>query len=210
MRASRALLYDPFAADLSVSLVIPVETCRVLMPKCYAVFVLLFSVAAPVAAQTATPDSSLPLTPGLVRPGLWELAALRAHSDSISADHTPTPSTSEVLSRVGAGALGAGLGALGGGALGYAMLPRSDCHCDDPGLHEFLVGATVGSVAGAALAAALPAQRSRCSYGRRALYGLLGGMAGGALGFIASSDHQRVVFVPLGAGVGSGVLGAFC
>jgi len=182
----------------------------VLLPNCYAVFVLLFSVAAPLVAQTAAPDSSPTLTPGLIRPGLWERAVQRADSDSIIAIRSPRPSSSEVLGRVGAGVLGAGVGALGGGALGYAFLPERHCACEDPGLRQFLIGATVGSVAGAALTAALPAQRSRCSYGRRVLYGLLGGMAGGALGFIASSDHQRVVFVPLGAGVGSGVLGAFC
>jgi hypothetical protein len=106
--------------------------------------------------------------------------------------------------------LGAGVGALGGGALGLAFIPEGRCDCDDEGVRGFLIGASVGALAGAALAAALPAQHSRCSYGRRVVYGLLGGVAGGALGFIAPSNNARVVFAPVGTGVGAGILSALC
>jgi hypothetical protein len=110
---------------------------------------------------------------------------------------------------MGAAAIGASLGGLGAGLLGYAVLPHSDCDCDDPGLNEFLIGAAVGTVTGAALAAALPKQRSRCSYGKRVVYGLAGALAGGALGMIPHGD-ARVLFVPLGASIGAGVASAYC
>src|SRR6185437_11948556 len=53
-----------------------------------------------------------------------------------------------------------------------------------PTLTPGLIRPGFGSAPSSALTAALPAQRSRCSCGRRVLYGLLGGMAGGALGFM--------------------------
>ena len=128
-----------------------------------------------------------------------------------STDRVPasTPSTLEVLGRVAAGTAGAALGALGGGLAGYTVLPHGDCHCDDPGLREFVIGAAVGAVAGAALVAALPKQRSRCSYGRRVAYGVFGALAGGALGLVAP-ENSRAVLIPLGFGTGAGMASAFC
>lgn len=174
-----------------------------------AAFVVLLSVAAPAAAQLAVPDSAPP-TPGLLRPRLWELAARRAANDSITVDHATHLTQAHVVGRMGAGLLGAGVGALGVGALGYAFLPEGHCACEDPGLRRAFVAAAVGMVAGAALAAALPKQDSRCSYGRRVLYGVLGGVAGGALGFIAPRGNSRAFFIPVGTGVGAGVLSSLC
>lgn len=184
--------------------------------ECCTIFVVLLSVAASAAAQVPVPDST-PLTPGLLRPRLWEFAARRAANDtgsaandSMSDEHATHLTQAHVAGRMGAGLLGAGVGALGVGALGYAFLPEGHCACEDPGLRRALVAAAVGAVAGAALAAALPKQDSRCSYGRRVLYGVLGGVAGGALGFIAPNDHGRAVFIPVGAGLGAGVVSSLC
>ncbi len=177
---------------------------------------LLF--AAPLGAQTARADSTddashPPLPLALVQPTLRERVTERMAGDSIVAAPVDTPSAGEVLGRVGSSAIGATLGGLGAGLLGYAVLPHSDCNCDDPGLNEFLIGAAVGTVAGAALAAALPKQRSRCNYGKRVVYGLAGALAGavagGALGRIPHGD-ARVLFVPVGATIGAGVASAYC
>lgn len=174
---------------------------------------LALLLAPPLGAQAARSDSSgaspPPLPLALEQPTLRERVSQRMVSDSIVSAPVDTPSTGEVFGRVGAGAIGATLGGLGAGLLGYALLPHSDCHCDDPGLNEFLAGAAVGTVVGAALAAALPKQRSRCSYGRRVLYGVAGALAGGALGFIPDGDARALV-VPLGAAVGAGVASAYC
>jgi hypothetical protein len=105
--------------------------------------------------------------------------------------------------------VGAGIGGLGGGLLGFAVLGRIDCHCDDNGLRGLAIGAAVGTVTGAALAAALPKQRSSCSYGKRVVYGLAGALAGGALGMLPHGD-ARVLFVPVGATIGAGVASAYC
>jgi hypothetical protein len=173
---------------------------------------LLF--AAPLDGQVARIDSAdsspRPLPLALVQPSLRERVAQRvAGGDSIVIAPVDTPSAGEVFGRVGASAIGATLGGLGAGLLGYAVLPHSDCGCDDPGLNEFLIGAAVGTVAGAALAAALPKQRSRCSFGRRVAYGVAGALAGGAVGFIPKAD-ARVVTIPLGAAIGAGVASAYC
>jgi hypothetical protein len=123
---------------------------------------------------------------------------------------THTPSAGDVLGRVALGSSGVVLGGIGGGLLGYTVLPHSDCDCDDPGLREFVIGAAVGAAAGAALAAAIPKQRSSCNYGRRVVYGLLGAVAGGALGIVAPTDNMRALFIPLGAAIGAGTSSAFC
>jgi hypothetical protein len=179
----------------------------------YAILLSLFF-AAPIAAQTALADSAddashPPLPLALVQPTLRERVAERMAEDSVIATPVDKPSAGEVFGRVGLSAIGASLGGLGAGLLGYAVLPHSDCDCDDPGLNEFLIGAAVGTVAGAALAAALPKQRSRCSYGKRVVYGLAGALAGGALGMLPHGD-VRVLFVPVGATIGAGVASAYC
>jgi hypothetical protein len=172
---------------------------------------LLFG--APLGAQAAVADSTDDASPApplvLVQPTLRERVTERMAVDSIDPTPVDTPSAGEVFGRVGSSAIGATLGGLGAGLLGYAVLPHSDCGCDDPGLTEFLIGAAVGTVTGAALAAALPKQRSRCSYGRRVVYGLAGALAGGALGMIPHGD-ARVLFVPVGATIGAGVASAYC
>lgn len=179
------------------------------------VVLLLSSASRPLGAQAASPGASgspPPLSPptlALLRPGLREQAMRRGTADSTNRIPAARPSTLEVLGRVGAGASGAALGALAGGLAGYTLLPHSDCNCDDPGLREFVIGAAVVGVAGAALVAALPEQRSRCSYGRRAVYGVIGALAGGALGLVAPENSQAV-FIPLGAGTGAGLASAFC
>src|SRR5690606_36001164 len=119
------------------------------------------------------------------------------------------PSGGEVFGRIALASGGVIVGGLGGGLLGYQIIPHSDCNCDDPGSREFAIGAMAGLAVGAALSAAIPAQRSECSYGKRALYGFFGAVAVGALGLLPPRD-QRVVFIPLGAAVGSGLASAFC
>jgi hypothetical protein len=179
----------------------------------HAIMLSLFF-AVPLNAQTALADSTdgasrPPLPLALVQPTLRERVTERMAVDSMVPVPVNTPSAGEVLGRVGLGAVGAGLGGLGAGLLGYALIPHSDCNCDDPGLNEFLIGAAVGTVAGAALAAAIPKGRSRCSYGMRVVYGLAGALAGGALGMIPHGD-ARVLFVPVGATIGAGVASAYC
>ncbi len=159
------------------------------------------------ADSSAPPEQPLPLA--LVQQSLRERVAPRVVSDSIVIAPADTPSAGELFARVGLGAVGAGLGGLGAGLLGYALMPHSDCNCDDPGLREFVIGAAVGTVAGAALAAALPKQRSPCSYGSRVVYGVVGALAGGTLGLMAPKNG-RAVTIPLGAAIGAGVSSGFC
>jgi len=49
--------------------------------------------------------------------------------------------------KIGVGVAGALLGYLGGGLLGASIQPP--CHCDDPGLAGFVIGAPIGAVLGA-------------------------------------------------------------
>jgi hypothetical protein len=161
-----------------------------------------------VRADSSTPPSQ-PLPLALVQPSLRERVAPRIGGDSITVAPVDTPSAGEVFARVGLGAAGAGLGGLGAGLLGYAILPHNDCDCDDPGLREFVIGAAVGTVAGAALAAALPEQRNQCSYGARAVYGVVGALAGGVLGLLPRGN-ARAITIPLGAAIGAGVSSGFC
>ncbi|HET7551927.1 MAG TPA: hypothetical protein VFK04_11590 [Gemmatimonadaceae bacterium] len=179
----------------------------------FSVALLPLLAAAALHAQAVRADSSAPpsqpLPLALVQPSLRERIAPRIGSDSITVAPVDTPSAGEVFARVGLGVAGAGLGGLGAGLLGYALLPHSDCDCDDPGLNEFLIGAAVGTVAGAALAAALPKQRSQCSYGARAVYGVVGALAGGVLGLIPRGN-ARAITIPLGAAIGAGVSSGFC
>lgn len=182
---------------------------RVLFP----IALLPLLAAAALEAQGVRSDSSTrhvqPLPLALVQQGLRERVTQRMESDSIAVAPVDTPSAGEVFGRVGLGTAGAGLGGLGAGLLGYALLPHSDCDCDDPGLREFVIGAAVGMVAGAALAAALPKQRSQCSYGTRTVYGVVGALAGGVLGLIPRGNG-RVITIPLGAAIGAGVSSGFC
>lgn len=178
-----------------------------------AIALLPLLATAALEAQEVRPDSSArpvqPLPLALVQPSLRERVTPRVGSDSIAMAPVDTPSAGEVFARVGLGAAGAGLGGLGAGLLGYALLPHSDCDCDDPGLREFVIGAAVGMMAGAALAAALPKQRSQCSYSRRTVYGVVGALAGGVLGLIPRGNG-RAITVPLGAAIGAGVSSGFC
>ncbi len=135
--------------------------------------------------------------------------ASRYFGDSLALVQEGAPSGGEVFGRIALATGGVIVGGLGAGLLGYAVLPHSDCDCDDPGLNEFVIGSIVGIAAGAALAAAIPKQRSTCNYGRRVLYGLMGAVAGGALGVIPPLD-QRVITIPLGAAVGAGLVSAYC
>jgi hypothetical protein len=176
--------------------------------------ILSLLLAAPLDAQTALADSTgdaspPPLPLALVQPTLRERVMERMADDSVVAAPVDTPSGGEVAGRMGAAAIGATLVGLGAGLLGYAVLPGTDCQCDDPGLNKFLIGAAVGTVTGAALAAALPKQRSRCSYGKRVVYGLAGALAGGALGLMPRGDAP-LLFVPLGASIGAGLASAYC
>lgn len=134
-------------------------------------------------------------------------------NDSSGVHVSATSSASELIQRAEVGAVGAGVGIVGGALLGYsaaAFLPLPGCNCDDPGLSEIAIGAAIGTVAGAALAAALPEQRSQCSFAERVGLGLLGAAVGGTLGFVAARGGHRLILIPVGAGSGAGVLSAFC
>lgn len=182
------------------------------MRPCRRAAVFVLCVTAPLGAQSAQSDSidSATLTPGLIQPGLWEQVGRHVAKDSMTNDSTPAPSEKEVFGRVAAGTLGATLGGIGGAVIGFTLFPHGRCRCDDPGANELLTGAAVGVVSGAALAAAIPTQDSHCSYGRRVLHGFLGAVAGGALGLLAPKGNARVLVVPLGTGLGAGILSAFC
>lgn len=181
---------------------------------CVALLPLL--AAAALHAQDIPADSSAPsaqpLPLALVQPSLRERVAQRIGSDAITVVPVDTPSADELFGRVGLGAIGAGVGGIGVGLLGYAVLPHSDCDCDDPGINEFLIGAAIGTVTGAAMAAALPKQRSSCSFRKRLAYGIVGALAGGTFGLIVPgvSDNGRAITIPAGAAIGAGVWSSFC
>jgi hypothetical protein len=109
------------------------------------------------------------------------------------------------------GVVGAYGGALGGALLGTAVLPRTQCG-DDPGLCEAVPGAIVGTVVGSAIGAALPSGGERCGFGRRALYGIGGGVLGFAAGVGAAAvvPASGLVTVPVGTGIGSGLAAWVC
>lgn len=99
------------------------------------------------------------------------------------------------------------------GALVGANVPRSPCHCDDPGLEEALDGALVGSALLSAVLASAPQFSSNCSHLRRLGYGLVGavtaGLAGGALGATMGSGGMFLGYFA-GAGVGAGMGSGMC
>jgi hypothetical protein len=110
-----------------------------------------------------------------------------------------------------------GLGSSFAGAFGGAMtglaLPHGNCHCDDPGLENALVGAMVGAVLVPALVTALPAMSSECSFGRRFGLALAGSAVGAALGGFAgtAADNAGPVFGYIGgAGIGAGLAASLC
>jgi hypothetical protein len=104
------------------------------------------------------------------------------------------------------GTLGTVGGVFAGAYLGVALLGTDCGGCDDPGLGQALVGATVGSVVGAAAVSAIPALGSPCRYGARFGRALIGSTIGALLGGIASGGSELIlVTYPLGTGVGAAV-----
>jgi hypothetical protein len=90
----------------------------------------------------------------------------------------------------------AGLGWIGGAIVGayvwYQIRPH-DCSCDDPGLEQIIEGGFGGGALGAAFGAAAPELDSRCSFKTRIARGLLGSLAGTAIGLLAGSDGGNSV-----------------
>jgi len=89
----------------------------------FSVAFLALLAAAALHAQNVRTDSSAPpsqpLPLALVQQGLRERVTQRIGSDSITIAPVDTPSAGEVFARVGLGAAGAGLGALG-------LIPRGN------------------------------------------------------------------------------------
>jgi hypothetical protein len=88
-------------------------------------------------------------------------------------------------------------GAVVGGMVAGNTLPRSQCHCDDPGLKEIEIGPVVGGAFGAAVGAAAPGLRTHCSGAHRFWLGLLGSVVGTGVGMLAPSDGPREFTVPI-------------
>ena len=96
-------------------------------------------------------------------------------------------------------------GAIGGGYVGYNVLPHN-CRCDDPGLDEMISGAFVGMAIGAAIGASGPDLGSVCSFERGLMRSLAGaGLAAGAAYLVAggSGNEGTLLAVPAGAIGGS-------
>jgi hypothetical protein len=109
---------------------------------------------------------------------------------------------------------GAALGMIAGGFIGLKV-PRSDCHCDDPGLAEFLEGITLGGVVGGTLAAAWPRLESNCSTPKRLGLGALGSLLGGVAGGVAAAHWAHdpgpaIAYYIAGVGLGAGVASGLC
>ena len=107
---------------------------------------------------------------------------------------------------------GSFVGVFAGGAAGLA-LPRSPCNCEDPGLSQALLGAAVGSIVVAGVAAAIPELESKCGFGRRAATGVAVGAVGAAVGTaigILTGGGRAVFGYIIGAGVGAGAGAGYC
>jgi hypothetical protein len=105
-----------------------------------------------------------------------------------------------LVSSVGA----AGLGIVGGGLLGYHILPHCT-GCEDPGLDSIIYGSFVGAAIGAAFGAARPDLRSVCrQFKARFQRTLIGAGAGAGAMFLVSGRNETSLFlVPVGAIGGS-------
>ncbi len=117
-----------------------------------------------------------------------EPVAMRSEARQATVPRTDTPMTMSqqlpVRALIGVGSAFAGAFA---GAYTGAILPRSPCGCDDPGLQEAVFGAMVGSVIVPAILAAMPEMDSTCSFAKRAGFGLAGSVVGAALGGVAGA-----------------------
>jgi hypothetical protein len=123
--------------------------------------------------------------------------AARAPRDSVG----PDPA---YLSRAIPGFAIGVLGAVAGGALGYATAgkcnkPYAD-QCEYQGFGELIVGGIIGGVVGSAVGAALPTGRGYCTKGQRFVRGLGGATLGGVL-----AAGLLFVSAPLGVGVAATV-----
>ena len=123
--------------------------------------------------------------------------AARAHWDSVG----PDPA---YLSRAVPGFAFGIVGAVAGGALGYATAgkcgrPYAD-QCEYHGWGEIIVGGFLGGIVGTALGAALPPGRGYCTKGQRFIKGLGGATLGGVL-----TIGLLFVSAPLGLGVAATV-----
>jgi hypothetical protein len=123
--------------------------------------------------------------------------AARAPRDSVAPD-------SAYLSRAVPGFAFGIVGAVAGGALGYATAgkcgrPYAD-QCEYHGWGEIIVGGFIGGVVGSALGAALPIGRGYCTKGQRFVKGLGGATLGGAVAI-----GLLFVSAPLGIGVAATV-----
>jgi len=122
--------------------------------------------------------------------------APRSITKLVDANSAPDPGSNTRAIRLLTATGGALVGIVAGGTAGYQLIPHHDCGCDDPGLDELIWGAVVGSSIGAALGAAVPHLGSVCSFNERIKRTLIGGVAGGALGFAAGifSGSEAILF----------------
>lgn len=116
-----------------------------------------------------------------------------------------------VLVRGLSGIVGASLGAVVGGFIGYGLVPHGECG-DDPGLCETIAGALVGSFAGLSIGAAMPRFASSCSFRSRFIRSLGGSSVGGVLGYAVGGARRDwlAAATPLGAIAGAAVGAHWC
>ena len=152
------------------------------------------------------------------------VVGVRVHAQSMTAGvsrHAPQASTNAgrltvtdtargptFLARFLAGIGGAGVGLIAGAYAGPAIFGTDCGGCDDPGLGQAVLGALVGTVTGAAVAAALPQVNSHCGFGGRFGHALIGSTIGGGVGALLSGGSAIIlVTIPVGA-AGGGATGA--
>jgi hypothetical protein len=172
---------------------------------------ILFTVAAlaaavPAAAQQRT-WQGFETAP---RSGLAPAATLAA--DTIPVAHgetaaaTPAP---PAVRRAFMGLLGWPLGAVAGALVGR---PLDTAGGEDPGLDGLIVGAAIGGAIGAGVAAGLADGAGECTTRHRMARGVLGSVAGTAVGLVAAGAARGdgvVLVIPVGSIVGA-ALAARC
>lgn len=97
-----------------------------------------------------TPDEWLAIVSGPLRTPLGPSALERTRT-SDREDQSPTTGASQERRGVGRTVLGGVVGAVGGffaGGFTGAAIEGQGCHCDDPGLKGFMIGAPIGALAG--------------------------------------------------------------
>lgn len=121
--------------------------------------------------------------------------------------HADSSGGNSLSERMLLGLGGSVVGVLVGGSIGLA-LPKTLCRCEDPEPTQALVGAAVGSIVVAVVAAAIPELGSNCGFERRTATGVavsaIGAAVGGAIGVLTGSGGVAYGYL-IGAGLGAGL-----